>query len=427
MAHSRRRRSRRKASRGCVGSVSHHSCIQNFFFSSWPHEDRVVLRSLYDRHVANKVVVIRQNAAAGGRRRGNCSQRSLWDSIARTLQSSCNQYVQAKEIENFFKKIICGVTTLNEVSGLLDYMLLRKQPSLSAVNTNDVAGGRGEYGNHSEHERGELKKAVDAPQPQMPWSNASHIKEHDEQQDTDARCVDGMPERSPNEMNSLLEHLQDASDDAIDDVPASTPTDCVVLGAADQVDVASEYPENDAAAGVIGESIAFEIFTTTSGSADEGVILAPGLSLARDAEGLEHEDDAAVETVEDITDFQVPVVGAMIELPFTDCGPGDTEAINSSICGSPCEGLFSADYVIGENGSGESILEKVFQSPCENLCSESNRSEKEVQYTTDKFDQEVQCDMVSYYLEELMDEEISLELEISELSQKVFDMEKPPQ
>ncbi|XP_075733632.1 uncharacterized protein LOC142775715 isoform X2 [Rhipicephalus microplus] len=43
MEHSRPRRSRRKALRDCVGSV------RSFFFSSWPHKDRVVLRSLYDR------------------------------------------------------------------------------------------------------------------------------------------------------------------------------------------------------------------------------------------------------------------------------------------------------------------------------------------------------------------------------------------
>ncbi|KAH8019999.1 hypothetical protein HPB51_023874 [Rhipicephalus microplus] len=152
-------------------------------------------------------------------------------------------------------------------------------------------------------------------------------------------------------MHSLLEHLQDAFDGTIDAVTVSTPTDCVVLGAADKVDVASEYPENDAAAGVIGEAVAFEIFTTTSDSADDGVTQAPGLSLARDtedAEGLECEDDAGIETVGDITSLQVPD-GATITLPFTDCGHGDTEETNSFIYSSPCEGLFSAEYVIGSS------------------------------------------------------------------------------
>ncbi|KAL3207103.1 hypothetical protein MRX96_010423 [Rhipicephalus microplus] len=60
MEHSRTRRSRRKALRDCVGSVG------SFFFSSWPHKDRVVLRSLYDRYVANRAVLIRENEAAGG-------------------------------------------------------------------------------------------------------------------------------------------------------------------------------------------------------------------------------------------------------------------------------------------------------------------------------------------------------------------------
>ncbi|KAL3191376.1 hypothetical protein MRX96_059903 [Rhipicephalus microplus] len=223
-------------------------------------------------------------------------------------------------------------------------------------------------------EREELEKVVDALQPQTSWSNASHSKEHDEEQATNARCIDETPERSPNEMHSLLENLQDAFDGAIDAVPTSKPTDGVVSvdvedqidavseypeydaatgviekavafesftptsdkaedGAADQIDAASEYPENDTGAGVAEEAVDFEIFPTTSDSTDDGVTLASGLSLPLDAEEakrLQREGDAAVETVGGITGLQAPNVGDTIMLSSTDCGHGDTEATNSS-------------------------------------------------------------------------------------------------
>ncbi|KAL3191387.1 hypothetical protein MRX96_059914 [Rhipicephalus microplus] len=429
MEHSRPRRSRRKAFRGCVEN----------FLSSSPHEDRVLLRSLYDRYVAKWAFLVRENEAAGGRRRDDCSQWSLWNWLARRLQSSCNRSLQAKEIGNFFKKVICEVATPDEVSGLLDYMLLRKYPLLSAADRIDDAGGRSECDNRSEHERGELQEVVDALQPQTSWSNASYTKEHDEEQATDARCIDGMPERSPNEMHSLLEHLQDAFDGAIDAVPTSKSTVCIVSvgvedqidaaseypendaatsviekavafesfthtsdnaddGAADQMDAASEYPENDTGAGVTEEAVDFEIFSTTSDSTDDGVTLASGLSLpldAEEAEKLQREGDAAVETVGGITGLQVPDVGDMIMLSSTDCGHGDTEVTNSSPCGSPSKGLLSAEYVIDEKGSVQSVGEEVSHLPCESPCSVSNCCNGELQGTLNKFEKEVQCNIVS--------------------------------
>ncbi|KAL3191382.1 hypothetical protein MRX96_059909 [Rhipicephalus microplus] len=415
MEHSRSRRSRCKAFRGCV---------ENFFFSFWPHEDRVVLTSLYDRE-------------------GN---------------------------RELFKKVICKVATPDEVSGLLDYKLLRKYQSLSAADTIDDAGGRSECDNRSEHERGELQEVVDALQPQTSWSNASHTKEHDEEQATDARCIDGTLERSPNEMHSSLEHLQDAFDGAINAVTTSKSTDGVVSvgvedkidavseypendaatgviekafafesftstsdnaddGAADQMDAASEHPENDTGAGFTEEAVDFEIFPSTSDSTDDGVTLASGLSLpldAEDAERLQRECDAVVKTVGGITGLQAPNVGDTIMLSSTDCGHGDTEATNSSLCGSPCKGLLSAEYVIGEKGSVESVGEEVFHLPCESPCSVSNCCNGELQCTQNQFDKEVPCNIVSDLLIEWMEEEDTLKLKIINLYQQLLDKQKPP-
>ncbi|KAL1478434.1 hypothetical protein MTO96_016272 [Rhipicephalus appendiculatus] len=397
--------------------------VEKYFFSSWPRKDRLVLRSLYDRYVATWVILIRENEAAGGRRRDDCSQWSLWNWLACKLRSSCNRSVQAKEVENFFKKVICGVARPDEVPGLLDFFLLQEHPSLSASDATDDASGRSEDDSRSELEWGLMK--VDAPQPQTPGSNASDPKEQDKEQATDARRVDGVTD--PNELHSLSERCQRESEGTVDAVPASTPSDCKVLAAGDQIDAASEYPKDNTADGVSGEAVTGEISIAGSDSVDDDAALAISLTPIRDVEdagGLEHKDDAAVCLSVDAIGFQVPEVGATITLTSTDCWPDDIEADNSFICGLPYGDLCSVEYRTEENCTGDCVDEDACESPCESPCSVSDRCDGQAQCTPDSFDREVQCDIDSDFLSELMEIEDALQLEVSRLHKQLLDMQE---
>ncbi|KAH6946208.1 hypothetical protein HPB50_012162 [Hyalomma asiaticum] len=374
--------------------------VERYFFSSWSYEDRLCLRKLYDRDVAKWVYLMQQNEAAGGRRRDDCSQWSLWRSLALKLPSWCNRSVKEKEMEHFFRRVICGVARPEQVSDLLDSLLFPERLSVAAA---DDANGR------SEHEDGaeiqwEVIKVVDAPEPQIAASNASGAREDVGEQAMNERRVLGA-------------------------TGGSQPSECdKKLTAANQSDAVSVFSENDASACVLGDDVAIDVSIVRSESDDEDAVLKHILASARNAQDdgvLECTEGATVANFGDDVTLPLPRDGAGTVLSFSDCTNGDFGAENL-IYGSHSEGLHSDAGHMEDKCSTGGPEEDICGSACESPCSVSNRRDAKIQSTPETVDRGVQCDIDSDYLNELMEIEDALNVEVVMLFRRMLEMQDEP-
>ncbi|KAH6928892.1 hypothetical protein HPB50_020700 [Hyalomma asiaticum] len=310
---------------------------ERYFFSSWPYEDRLCLRKFYDLYVAKWVYLMQQNEAAGGRRRDDCSQWSLWRSLSVKLRSSCNRSVQEKVIEHFFRRVICGVASPDQVSDLLDSLLFPEQLFVDVADAGDNASDRNESEDGAEVQR-EVMEVVDAPEPHIDVSSACGTREHfgektmndlrvlgatgrilpaeqhfGEKTMNDLHVLGATGRILPAEQRTSPESLRLVPDCADEPVPAGRPSECDKLTGANQSDVVSVFSENDTSAGVLGDDVTIDISIVGRDSDDHDIVLA-GIRVpapnAQDDEVLERIGDAAVDPSTDTTVLPVPHVTA---------------------------------------------------------------------------------------------------------------------
>lgn len=243
---------------------------ERHFFSSWPYDDRLCLRRLYDRYVATWVFLMQQNEATHGRK-DDCSQWSLWGWLAHKLRSLRNRTVPAKKIVEFFREVIGGGVRPDEVSRKLDSLLFPKGLLSSTLDETDDTAETRDNESHPDVERDVTEVDVDAPHPQTSGRNASDPQER-EKRVADASRVDGTTESPPAELPPASKRCRHESDGVADALPSRTRTVTDALASADPVDVVPVCSENDAAE--VFETVFVDVPFLGNDSTSDGVVLA---------------------------------------------------------------------------------------------------------------------------------------------------------